>query len=276
MGLTNSKVHWGDIPGTIYQLSQLMEQSSLLDGSEKACLRDYFGVLVRVLSQTDSGFPWARPDADLENTWKSDPILLEYFRRVHLAIPKSDQCGEIFRWSDDPSFNSVEGLRGFEEDFSRAPRRIQIGLSHLYALFLFLWSVQKKENPSERFYKSDIPYYMYQSEQGYNSMRIEILLNALEKVEVAQEIGELNDWSKSVEKCGQCVEWKNFLREKDDSSDRFLCDKHKGQSSYELSESERETSNQGEIIEKLDRALHRLQVLYDLLKEDKTKRKAKK
>ena len=171
MGLIGSKDQWKDIPESIPQMNKFVEESTLLDSSERLILQEYLWTLQQNLLDPVPGLPWT----------KDSSVLSEYLRRVRLAVPKSDRCREIFRWSDDPTLNSQEGLLGFEENFSQAPRKVQIVLAHLYALFLFLWAIHEKKDISVAFHHSDIPYYMYQSEESYNSVKIEALLRALEK-----------------------------------------------------------------------------------------------
>jgi len=212
MGLTSSKVAWDEIPGMIHQMSKFVDEANLWDPNESAVLKEYFSTLIKALNDTSSGYPWSRFPG-VEYSWETDLVLSEHFRRVKLAVPKSDKCAELFRWSDWPGpavAQRSDPIHGSEDDFLKFPRQIQIGLSHLYALFYFLWAIQDRVSPVERFYRSDIPYYMYLSDNDINSVQVDTFLRALEKItfdEVTLDEEQFNE-----EKCGACARQATFAR----------------------------------------------------------------
>lgn len=156
---------------------------------EKHCLKAFFSNLTHALENTsnpNSQLPWYFPNGPGDN-WPTDPLFLNYYCRVRLAVAKSKSAPEIYALSGNPSIGSGGGIGGFNDNFYDLNQTTQIQLAHLYAAMAFLWTLYRYRNsPLQYFLESDILYYLCQDNMNdtiiINCPSIDLCIKALSKI----------------------------------------------------------------------------------------------
>ena len=134
-----------------------------------------------------------------ELPWKDEESFNDYHRRVKLAILKSKQYRDIYHWSGNNPLGHHRNETGeaseisvVSEEYLEKPKHVQIALSLIYVVTLIFHAIDENISPHKLLSDSDLLYFLFQTDSGFNSNSIEIFMGFAKKLE-------------DSEKCMKCI-----------------------------------------------------------------------